>query len=108
MTAAAVGPLAGGDTGRYAVLAAGLGVVVGYLAGVALIMIVDQLPRLTGVRAAGSGFFAQLRTFALDISHVHWPTVCLGAVVLVLLLAAPGYWRGRSLWLSIRRSREPM
>ncbi|MFI5670927.1 SulP family inorganic anion transporter [Streptomyces sp. NPDC051704] len=118
MTAVAVGPLAGGDTSRYAVLAAGLAVVVGlvslvawavrlgfladllsrpvlvgYLAGVALIMIVDQLPRLTGVRAAGSGFFAQLRTFALNISHVHWPTVCLGAAVLVLLLAAPEHWR---------------
>ncbi|MFE9484419.1 SulP family inorganic anion transporter [Streptomyces spororaveus] len=118
MTAVAVGPLAGGDPGRYAVLAAGLAVVVGlvslaawavrlgfladllsrpvlvgYLAGVALIMIVDQLPRLTGVRATGSGFFAQLYTFALNVSHVHWPTVVLAAAVLVLLLVAPRYWR---------------
>ncbi|WP_423834431.1 SulP family inorganic anion transporter [Streptomyces manipurensis] len=118
MTAVAVGPLAGGDPGRYAVLAAALAVVVGlvslaawavrlgfladllsrpvlvgYLAGVALIMIVDQLPRLTGVRAAGSGFFSQLYTFALNVSHVHWPTVGLAAAVLVLLLVAPRYWR---------------
>ncbi|MFG2235042.1 SulP family inorganic anion transporter [Streptomyces sp. NPDC048723] len=118
MTAVAVGPLAGGDPGRYAVLAAGLAVVVGlvslaawavrlgfladllsrpvlvgYLAGVALIMIVDQLPRLTGVRATGSGFFSQLYTFALNVSHVHWPTAFLAAVVLVLLLVAPRYWR---------------
>ncbi|WP_327381635.1 SulP family inorganic anion transporter [Streptomyces sp. NBC_01207] len=118
MTAVAVGPLAGGDPGRYAVLAAALAVVVGlvslaawavrlgfladllsrpvlvgYLAGVALIMIVDQLPRLTGVRAAGSGFFSQLYTFALNVSQVHWPTVVLAAAVLVLLLVAPRYWR---------------
>ncbi|MFA7761688.1 SulP family inorganic anion transporter [Streptomyces sp. NRRL S-448] len=118
MTAVAVGPLAGGDPGRYAVLAAGLAVVVGlvslaawavrlgfladllsrpvlvgYLAGVALIMIVDQLPRLTGVRVTGSGFFSQLYTFALNVSHVHWPTAFLAAVVLVLLLVAPRYWR---------------
>ncbi|MFE3671773.1 SulP family inorganic anion transporter [Streptomyces goshikiensis] len=118
MTAVAVGPLAGGDPGRYAVLAAALAVVVGlaslaawavrlgfladllsrpvlvgYLAGVALIMIVDQLPRLTGVRATGSGFFSQLYTFALNVSHVHWPTVVLAAAVLVLLLVAPRYWR---------------
>ncbi|MFF3618478.1 SulP family inorganic anion transporter [Streptomyces sp. NPDC002467] len=118
MTAVAVGPLAGGDTGRYAVLAAALAVVVGlvslvawavrlgfladllsrpvlvgYLAGVALIMIVDQLPRLTGVRATGSGFFSQLYTFALNVSDVHWPTVGLAAAVLVLLLVAPRYWR---------------
>ncbi len=56
-------------------------------------MIVDQLPRLTGVRAAGSGFFSQLYTFALNVSHVHWPTVGLAAAVLVLLLVAPRYWR---------------
>ncbi|MFJ6479939.1 MULTISPECIES: SulP family inorganic anion transporter [unclassified Streptomyces] len=118
MTAVAVGPLAGGDPGRYAVLAAALAVVVGlvslaawavrlgfladllsrpvlvgYLAGVALIMIVDQLPRLTGVRATGSGFFSQLYTFALNVSDVHWPTVVLAAAVLVLLLVAPRYWR---------------
>ncbi|WP_314245170.1 SulP family inorganic anion transporter [Streptomyces kutzneri] len=118
MTAVAVGPLAGGDPGRYAVLAAGLAVVVGlvslaawavrlgfladllsrpvlvgYLAGVALIMIVDQLPRLTGVRATGSGFFSQLYTFALDVSHVHRPTAFLAALVLVLLLVAPRYWQ---------------
>ncbi|MFD6183131.1 SulP family inorganic anion transporter [Streptomyces goshikiensis] len=118
MTAVAVGPLAGGDPGRYAVLAAALAVVVGlaslaawavrlgfladllsrpvlvgYLAGVALIMIVDQLPRLTGVRATGSGFFSQLYTFALNVSHVHWPTVVLAAAVLVLLLVAPRHWR---------------
>ncbi|MBP0938331.1 sulfate permease [Streptomyces sp. KCTC 0041BP] len=118
MTAVAVGPLAGGDPGRYAVLAAALAVVVGlaslaawavrlgfladllsrpvlvgYLAGVALIMIVDQLPRLTGVRSTGSGFFSQLYAFALNVSHVHWPTVVLAAAVLVLLLVAPRYWR---------------
>ncbi|MFE9846172.1 SulP family inorganic anion transporter [Streptomyces goshikiensis] len=118
MTAVAVGPLAAGDPGRYAVLAAALAVVVGlaslaawavrlgfladllsrpvlvgYLAGVALIMIVDQLPRLTGVRATGSGFFPQLYAFALNISHVHWPTVVLAAAVLVLLMVAPRYWR---------------
>ena len=80
MTATVVGPLAAGDPGRYAALAATLAVavgllclvawavrlgfvadllsrpvLVGYLAGVALIMIVDQLPKLTGVRTTGSG-----------------------------------------------------
>lgn len=77
MTAVVVGPLAAGDAGRYATLASALAVVVGllclaafaarlgfvadllsrpilvgYMAGVGLIMIVDQLPKLTGVPAA--------------------------------------------------------
>ncbi|MFE9634035.1 SulP family inorganic anion transporter [Streptomyces sp. NPDC006463] len=118
MTAVAVGPLAGGDPGRYAVLAAALAVavgllslaawavrlgfladllsrpvLVGYLAGVALIMIVDQLPRLTGVRTTGSDFFPQLYSFVQNLTHVHWPTVALAAAVLAVLFAAPGHWR---------------
>nr|WSX53282.1 sulfate permease [Streptomyces sp. NBC_00974] len=118
MTAVAVGPLAQGDPGRYAVLAAALAlavglvslaawavrlgfladllsrpVLVGYLAGVALIMIVDQLPRLTGVRADGSGFFPQLHSFVLGLSEVRRPTVALAAAALVVLLAVPGYRR---------------
>ena len=80
MTATVVAPLAAGDSGRYAALAAALAVTVGllclvarvvrlgfladllsrpvligYLAGVALIMMVDQLPKLTGVRTTGLG-----------------------------------------------------
>lgn len=118
MTAVAVGPLAAGDPGRYAVLAAALAVVVGlvslaawavrlgfladllsrpvlvgYLAGVALIMIIDQLPRLTGVRTTSSGFFPQLYSFALHVPDVDWPTAGVAAAALALLLVAPKHWR---------------
>ncbi len=85
MPAVAVGPLATGDPTRYAALAAALALVVGllcpvawtvrlrfpadplprpvligHLAGVAIIMIVDQLPRPTRTSGSGSGFFPQL------------------------------------------------
>ncbi|MFB6520457.1 sulfate permease [Streptomyces sp. NPDC056401] len=118
MTAVAVGPLAAGDPGRYAALAAALALVVGllalaaravrlgfladllsrpvlvgYLVGVALIMIVDQLPRLTGVRTTGSGFFPKLWSFVRNLAHVHWPTVFVAAGVLAVLLAVPKYGR---------------
>ncbi|WP_433572092.1 SulP family inorganic anion transporter [Streptomyces sp. CA-251247] len=114
MTAAVIGPLAGGDPGRYAVLAASLAVVVGllclvawavrlgfvadllsrpvlvgYLAGVALIMIVDQLPKLTGIRTTGSGFFPQLLSFARHVSDAHPATVFFSAVALLVLFALP-------------------
>lgn len=68
-------------------------VLVGYVAGVAMIMIVDQLPRLTGVRASGSGFFPQLLSAVRHASEAHWPTVVLAAAVLVVLFAAPFLWR---------------
>ncbi|MEU8433247.1 sulfate permease [Streptomyces sp. NPDC029216] len=118
MTAVAVGPLAAGDPARYAALAAALAlivgllcvvawavrlgfladllsrpVLVGYLAGVAFIMIVDQLPRLTGTEGAGSGFISRLLSFFRRIDEMHWPTACLGAACLVLLFTLPRLWR---------------
>ncbi|MFJ5834088.1 SulP family inorganic anion transporter [Streptomyces sp. NPDC093089] len=117
MTAVAVGPLAAGDPGRYAVLAAALAVVVGllclvawavrlgfladllsrpvlvgYLAGVAAIMIVDQLPRLTGVHTTGSDFFPELYSFVRHLGQAHWPTVGLATALLLVLFAAPSRW----------------
>ncbi|MFJ3921787.1 SulP family inorganic anion transporter [Streptomyces sp. NPDC090022] len=118
MTAVAVGPLAAGDPARYAGLAAALAVavgllclvawavrlgfladllsrpvLVGYLAGVAAIMIVDQLPRLTGTEGGGSGFFPQLLSFLRQLPGVHGPTAALSAGCLLLLFTLPLLWR---------------
>ncbi|MEV7414519.1 sulfate permease [Streptomyces sp. NPDC089919] len=114
MTAVAVGPLAGGDPARYAALSAALAVVVGlfclvawavrlgfladllsrpvlvgYLAGVACIMVVDQLPRLTGISRHGSDFFPELLGFLRHVKDIHWPTAALAAGCLVLLFVLP-------------------
>ncbi|MEU6255805.1 sulfate permease [Streptomyces sp. NPDC047043] len=110
MTAAVVGPLAGADPDRYASVAAALAVTVGllclaarllrlgfvadllsrpvligYLAGVALIMIVDQLPKLTGVPMTGSRFFPQLWSFVRHLGDAHPATVLFSAVTLAFL-----------------------
>ncbi|MDV7214425.1 SulP family inorganic anion transporter [Streptomyces prunicolor] len=110
MTATVVGPLAAGDPARYATLAAALAVTVGllclvawavrlgfvadllsrpvligYLAGVALIMIVDQLPKLTGVSTTGSAFFPQLWSFLRHLSQLHAPTLLFAAITLTFL-----------------------
>ncbi|WP_460062716.1 SulP family inorganic anion transporter [Streptomyces sp. YKOK-I1] len=112
MTATVVAPLAAGDPGRYAVLAAALAVTVGllclaawalrlgfvadllsrpvligYLAGVALIMIVDQLPKLTGVETTGSRFFPQMWSFLTNLGELHLPTLLFSAGILALLFA---------------------
>jgi high affinity sulfate transporter 1 len=110
MTAAAIGPLAAGAPGRYAALAAGLAllvglvclvawtlrmgflaellsrpVLIGYLAGVAIIMIIGQLGRVTGVRAAGGTPVGELADFVAHAGRVHWPTLALAAATLVAL-----------------------
>lgn len=101
MTATVVAPLAGSDPDRYATLAATLAmtvgllclaawvlrlgfiadllsrpVLIGYLAGVALIMTVDQLPKLTGVPTTGSVFFAQLWSFSGTWGRSTRPRCC--------------------------------
>ncbi len=66
---------------------------VGYLAGIALIVIADQLPRLLGVPVAGGRFVADVGDFARHVDEVDPTTAVIGlgclAVVLVLWRIAP-------------------
>ncbi|TQJ57522.1 SulP family inorganic anion transporter [Streptomyces sp. SLBN-115] len=118
MTAAVVAPLAAGDAARYASLAAALAVTVGllclvaravrlgfladllsrpvligYLAGVALIMMVDQLSKLTGVRTTGAEFFPQVWSFLVHLPDADPATVVFSAAVLVFLFVTARYAR---------------
>ncbi|WP_127361109.1 SulP family inorganic anion transporter [Actinacidiphila soli] len=118
MTATVVGPLAAGDQTRYTVLAAALAavvgllcllawvarlgfvaellsrpVLVGYMAGVALTMIVDQLSRLTGVPVRGTEFFPQLLSFARHLPQLRPATAVFAALALAVLFVVQRYWR---------------
>ena len=113
MTASVLAPLAVGDPARYAVLAAALGlivgalcvigwlarlgfladllskpVLVGYMAGVAVVMIVSQLTKITGVPVDGENLPAQVDSFAAGADQPHLPTLALSAGVLAFLLVA--------------------
>jgi SulP family sulfate permease len=117
MTAVVVAPLAAGDPARYAQLAAGLAVVVGllgvacwaarlgfvadllskpilvgFMAGVALIMIAGQLGKLTGVRVTGDRFGPQVISFARGLAHLHGGTVLFAAGMLVFLFVLKWRW----------------
>ncbi len=111
MVVAVLAPFAAGDASRYAALAAVLGVLVGaicfvagiarlgflanllsrpvlvgYMAGVALVMIASQLGKLTGASWLGDEFVDQMRSFARGMGDLHWPTMLLAGAV----LAPPG------------------
>lgn len=114
MTAVAIAPLAGGSPSRYAALSAALAievgvvcllgrllrlavfadllsrpVLVGYLAGIAVLMIVSQLGNVTGVPVHGDSVPARLASFAAGVHVVHPPTVVLACGVLAVTVGLP-------------------
>jgi high affinity sulfate transporter 1 len=117
MTAAALGPLAAGEPARYALLSTTLAllvgllalaawlarlgfiadllskpVLVGYLAGVALIMIAGQLGRVTAVDVTGRTFAAQIGSFAAGIGSARPVTVAVAGAVLAFLFLVRAGW----------------
>lgn len=117
MTAVAIGPLAAGNPSRYAQLAASLAlltglvglaawllrlgfladllsrpVLVGYLAGVGLIMIADQLGRVTGVPVSGELFATQISSFTGGLGSARPGTMVLAAAVLIFLFVMQWRW----------------
>lgn len=122
MTAVLLMPLAAGEPARYASLAAALAilvgglcllgrlarlgfladllskpVLVGYMAGVAVIMIVSQLSQLsqlskvTGAPVEGDGFLPEAASFLSNLGRAQLPTLALSVALLVLLLLVS--WR---------------
>ena len=112
MAAASIGAVAGGDPQRYMALmvaltlmiglfniVAGIArlgfianflsqpILVGYLNGIALIILVGQLPKLFGFASEASGFFPKVVEFVERLDATHPPTLVLGAGLLVLLVA---------------------
>jgi high affinity sulfate transporter 1 len=112
LTATAIGPLAAGDPARYAVLAAVLAllvgaicvvgwlarlgfladllskpVLIGYLAGIAVIMMTGQLGRLTGAPVHGDSPPAEVWSAVRLFGQWRLAPVALSVVALALLLA---------------------
>ncbi len=110
MTATAIGPLAAGDPARYASMAASLALIVGllclgcrllrlgfvadllsrpilvgYLAGVAVIMVASQLGKLIGAPVTGESLIDQVSSFVRLLPHAHPGTVVMAAAVLAFL-----------------------
>ncbi len=114
LVAATLGPLAGGDPEHYATLLLGLTVMTGllylfagviklgffanflsqpiltgYLNGIALLIIVGQVPKLLGYVSTEEKFLRKILEFFERVDQSHWPTAVLGAgtfVVLVLII----------------------
>jgi sulfate permease, SulP family len=118
LSAAAVGTVAAGNNGRFAALTATLAITTGILAlaaglarlgflanfisepvlkgfivGLALTIIIGQVPKLLGIEKGSGDFFEQLWDVVSRLGDSQWRTVIVGllslAVVLVLRRVAP-------------------
>lgn len=110
LIASTIVPLAGGEPERAAALAAVLAllcgvllllggwanlgavadflskpVLVGYMTGAALILIASQLGTFTGIKLEHGDFFPRVVELGSKLGQAHWPTLALGAGLLLLL-----------------------
>jgi SulP family sulfate permease len=113
LTAAALGPIAAGDPARYAALAATLAalvglvclvawaarlgfladllsrpVLVGYMTGIAALMVSSQLGTLTGLRVESGGFHSEIASFATQAGDLNWASTAVAAATLAFLFGA--------------------
>lgn len=70
-------------------------VLVGYMAGIAALMVVSQLGKVTGLQVVGDSFLQQLAYAATHLGELHVPTLVVAMVVLMVLL---GFQRLRPHW----------
>ena len=118
LVVSAVAPVAGGDAALYAELAAMLAVIVGviavvsrflrlgwiadyfsravlvgYLHGIAVVLVCGQLEKLTGIDISATDQLPQLKEFVQEIGNISWTTFAVGttslAIVLLLRWKAP-------------------
>lgn len=119
MTAAAIGPIAQGDGARYVALAAALAllvgvvatiayivklgfvadwlskpVLIGYLAGVAVMMFGSQLSRVSGASISSDHVLGQFREFLGELDTINWYSFSVALGVFAFLILVSRLWPG--------------
>ena len=61
-------------------------ILVGYMAGVAVIMISGQLGKISGIKIESPTVLGEFQTFFQNLNQIHWPTFAMGIGVLTFLL----------------------
>ena len=111
LSAAMIAPLASGNDGRFIALSAALAIVTGlvgllagfmrlgfiasfisepvlkgFIVGLALTIIIGQVPKLLGVAKGEGNFFVQTWTVVKELGEVDLPTVIIGLLSLAMVL----------------------
>ncbi|MGY0496929.1 SulP family inorganic anion transporter [Nocardia sp. FBN12] len=111
LSAAIIAPLAGADGGRYLALTSALAIATGivgllagllrlgfiaafisepvlkgFIVGLALVIIIGQVPKLLGIDKHEGNFFEQAWGIITDLGQTQWRTVTIGLISLALVL----------------------
>lgn len=70
-------------------------VLIGYMAGIAVLMIVSQLGKITGMKVPSGSTFSEIAYVATHLGQIHYPTLILSSIVVILLLTGRAL---RPLW----------
>jgi SulP family sulfate permease len=62
-------------------------VLIGYMAGIAGLMIVSQLGKITGIAVEGRTVLSELWSFVTHLDQIQWPTLLVAAATFALLVA---------------------
>ena len=62
-------------------------VLIGFKAGIGLVIVLDQLPKLLGVHITKGGFFQNVARTVQAVPETVWPAFAVGALTIVVLVA---------------------
>lgn len=61
-------------------------VLIGFKAGIGLVIVLDQIPKILGIHFARGTFVQNLLSMVRNIPHTSWPTLAVGVTMIVLLV----------------------
>jgi SulP family sulfate permease len=67
-------------------------ILVGYMAGIAIIMMTGQLSKISGIQIEAKTVFGEIVEFLSHLDQIHFPTFILAICILVFLLAIQHRW----------------
>ena len=67
-------------------------VMVGYMAGIAVVMVVSQYGKLTRLDIEGDGFLPETRSLLRQAGEAHVPTLVLGLTLAAAMILASRFW----------------
>lgn len=67
-------------------------VLVGFKAGIGIVIVLDQIPKLIGTHIEKASFFHNLAATVASVPHASWLTAALAGITILILLSSEHFW----------------